>query len=402
MTMKFPQSDWWSGLQDLLNADEQWLDAAKHFEARVEYRYPQGAGYIEIRGGKVVIATDAPSAMGADIVVSAPDAGWDDLFAGKTDWFHGMTPVLGKFSMEGNAVLAMRNVRCLALALNAMKRVGHPRSSGRPYSPAPVKSGKPTIGKYAEIDGLRVYYEEAGEGRPLVCFHAASQDSLMWRHVLDGLSDRYRVIAVDAPGHCKSQEPATGPFTSLTSHAEFNEKLMDKLSLEKPAIVGCSMGGNLVLELAARRPDFYSAVISAEGADYTPTVSQFVLDMLLLNGPQIIQCWAESLIGDRTPPDRARDVVWQIRRTCPEVMCGDLTGYANFDRRDMVGKITVPVLLIRGDADWLVYQEQVEATRDRIPGAKMVVLDGTGHYPMTENPQEFNDSVRSFLETSGF
>jgi pimeloyl-ACP methyl ester carboxylesterase len=166
-------------------------------------------------------------------------------------------------------------------------------------------------------------------------------------------------------------------------------------------IVGCSMGGNQVLELGARRPDAYAAIISCEGSDYTPTVSQFLLDMLLLNGQQIVECWSMSLTGDRTPPDRAREVVWQIRRVTPEVMAGDLTGYTGFDARDRVGAISCPVLLLRGDADWLVPQDMVEATASRIPGSRIAVLEGTGHYPMIENPYEFNEALRSFLHEVG-
>jgi pimeloyl-ACP methyl ester carboxylesterase len=82
----------------------------------------------------------------------------------------------------------------------------------------------------------------------------------MYRHVLDGLSDSYRVIAVDAVAHGKTVEPAGGPFQSLTQHAELNEKLIAALKLEKPVIIGCSMGGNMVLEMAARKPDAYRAV----------------------------------------------------------------------------------------------------------------------------------------------
>ena len=82
-------------------------------------------------------------------------------------------------------------------------------------------------------------------------------------------------------------------------------------------------------------------------------------------------------------------------------MKGDLTGYANFDQRQQVGKIKAPVLLLRGDADWLVYQEKVEETASRIPGSKIAELAGTGHYPMTENPLEFCDTVRAFLRHAG-
>ena len=62
------------------------------------------------------------------------------------------------------------------------------------------------------------------------------------------------------------------------------------------------MGGNLVLEMASRRPDGYAAVVSCEGADYTPTVSQFLLDMLLVNGQGIVDGWSRSLTGNRPRP----------------------------------------------------------------------------------------------------
>jgi pimeloyl-ACP methyl ester carboxylesterase len=73
-------------------------------------------------------------------------------------------------------------------------------------------------------------------------------------------------------------------------------------------------------------------------------------------------------------------------------------GYTGFDRRDEAGKIRSPVLLLRGDADWLVNQSMVEATAGRIPGSTIAVLAGTGHYPIIENPVEFVDAVRSFAD----
>jgi pimeloyl-ACP methyl ester carboxylesterase len=90
-------------------------------------------------------------------------------------------------------------------------------------------------------------------------------------------------------------------------------------------------------------------------------------------------------------------VVWQIRRAAPEYVAADLIGYADFDRRADMGSITSPVLLLRGSADWLVNQEMVEATASRVPNARVKVLEGTGHYPMIENPAEFNDAIRGFL-----
>lgn len=395
-------SQWLNQFADELNSDADWTTAARYFDGRIQFKHASGFSTLAVLSGKVVAVFPDGSPLGADIVVAGPDDEWQRVLDGKIDWFESLSPGLGKLELEGNVVAAWQYVDVMARAFDAMKRVGKAKGeSSASWSPGPIPSGKETTGHYITVDGIRVYYEEAGQGHPIVCFHAASQDSLMYRHVLDGLSDEFRVIAIDAPGHSKSELPVSGPFQSLTRHAEFNEHVMQALGLERPAIIGCSMGGNLVLELGARKPDAYSAIISAEGADYTPTVSDFFLDMLLMNGTEIIGAWSRSMTGYRTPPDRAQEVVWQISRTTPQVMRGDLTGYANFDQRSQVGKIKAPIMLLRGEADWLVYQEKVEETASRIPGSKIAVLAGTGHYPMTENPLEFCETVRSFLHEAG-
>jgi pimeloyl-ACP methyl ester carboxylesterase/putative sterol carrier protein len=396
--MDFPKAEWWRRLEVALNADAAWQDASRYFRGRLELRHDGGAGVISIAGGKAIVTGEADP-MGADIIVTGADSEWHRVLTGQIDWFEGLSPGLGGLTLSGNAVAAWRDVKVMARTFTVMAHLdGSPAAVA--FAPPPKPSGAPTTGHYLTINGLRVHYEEAGSGPPILCFHAACQDTLMWRHVLDGLSDRFRVIAVDAAAHGKTLEPEGGPFQSLTQHAELYEALIAALKLERPVIMGCSMGGNLVLEMAARKPDGYRAVVSAEGADYTPTVAQFFLDMLLLNGTQILECWAVSMTGDRTPPDRAREVLWQITRTTPTAMRGDLTGYANFDKRSEVGKICCPVLLLRGDRDWLVSQSRVEETRSHIPGSRVAVLAGTGHYPMIENPYEFNETVRNFIDTT--
>lgn len=396
---EFGQEPWWDEVLAGLNADSEWAEAAKYFPARIEFRSDLTSWTIDTRDGRAVSVRRGTHPQGADITLVAPDAEWRRVIDGDTDWFQATSPGLGRLTVEGDGVAAMRNVKAMWRFLGVLSTAGRPAAEPGPYSPDPTEGRHTGItGRYVEVGGLRTYYEEAGEGIPIVCIHAAGQDTLMYRHVLEGLSDEFRVISIDAPGHGKTLEPEDGAFRSISDHADFNEAFMAELGLENPVIVGCSMGGNMVLELAARRPDFYRAVISAEGSDHTPTVSGTLLEMLLLNGAQILEGWSRSMTGRRTPPQRAREVVWQLRRVCPEVIAADLTGYAGFDRRDQVGAIKSPVLLLRGDADWLVPQEMVEQVAERVPGSRIAVLEGTGHYPMIENPVEFNDTVRGFVE----
>ncbi|GAB2846274.1 alpha/beta fold hydrolase [Microbacterium insulae] len=395
-------SEWWDEFVTELNRDERWRAAARWFDARIQFTVGDEAAALEIRHGKALAAFTGLPARGADIVLEAPREQWDEIVGGTSDWFKATSPGLGTLAIGGDVVTAMRNAKTMWLTLEAMKRTARTLPVAPEPSPEPRASGKETVGRYLTVAGVRTYYEEAGEGLPIVCLHAASQDTMMYRHVLDGLSDEYRVISIDAPGHAKSLLPPGGPFTDISQHAEFNEEFMAALGLSRPAIIGCSFAGNQVLELAARRPGAYSAIVSSEGADYTPTVSDFFLDMMRTDGHQIVDAWSQSLTGDRTPDDRRREVVWQIQRNPAEVMVADLIGYGHFDERAEMHRITDPVLLLRGDADWLVSQEQVEATQSRIAGSTIAVLAGTGHYPMIENPFEYNETVREFLHSVGY
>ncbi|RJT96611.1 alpha/beta hydrolase [Arthrobacter frigidicola] len=395
-------SQWWDQLGGELNGEERWLSVSRWFDGRIQFDFETGTAALDVRHGRVQAVTYGAPARGADIILTAPRAEWENLIAGGTDWFKGTSPGLGEITVTGDVVAAMRNAKTMWLTLEAMKQVDRPLPPMPDPSPEPQPTGREITGRYVTVRGIRTYYEEAGDGPVVLCLHAASQDAMMYRHVLEGLSDQYRVIALDAPGHCKSQLPEDGPFTSITQHAEFNEAFMEALGLERPALIGCSFAGNQVLELASRRPDAYAAVVSSEGADYTPTVAEFFLEMMRTDGHQIVDGWSQALTGNRTPADRRRDVVWQIQRNPAEVMVGDLIGYGNFDQRRNMARIKVPVLLLRGDADWLVSQEQVEATASRIAGCEIAVLAGTGHYPMIENPYEFNETVRAFLHNAGY
>lgn len=396
-------AQWWDSYQQTLNDDPKWRAASRWVDARVLFVVDDDpVAALEIRQGRALGTHLGFPGRGADIVLTAPRSEWARLLEGETDWFEATSPGLGELVVSGDVVASMRNAKSMWLMLGALSRVEKPAAAMPQPSPSPTPSDAEITGRYVTVNGSRTYYEEAGNGPAIVCLHAASQDAMMYRHVLEGLSDSYRVIALDAPGHCKSHPPVGGLFTSITQHAEFNEAFMNALGLERPALIGCSFAGNQVLELAARQPGAYSAIVSSEGADYTPTVSDFFLEMMRTDGHQIVDAWCQSMIGNRTPADRRDDVVWQIQRNPAEVMVSDLIGYGHFDKRDDMSRITDPVLLLRGDADWLVSQEQVESTASRIGGSRIAVLEGTGHYPMIENPVEFNQTVREFLSDVGY
>ena len=140
----------------------------------------------------------------------------------------------------------------------------------------------PIVGRYVYVlyggEEYRTYYEENGEGIPLVCLHTAGTDGREWRHQLcdPDITKNFRVIAFDLPRHGKSIPP--GDFYKeeeeykLTSkfYSEFIVAFCQALELKKPVIMGSSMGGNVCLPLALNFENEFSALIAVEACDHSP------------------------------------------------------------------------------------------------------------------------------------
>ena len=130
---------------------------------------------------------------------------------------------------------------------------------------------EPAVGRYLRLDIAgkphRIYVEQAGEGIPLVCLHTAGSDGRQYRGLLNDAETlaRFRVIAFDLPWHGKSSPPAgwqTGEY-KLTSRTYVDTimAVIDALGLDKPVVMGCSIGGRIVLHLALEHATRFRALI---------------------------------------------------------------------------------------------------------------------------------------------
>ena len=140
----------------------------------------------------------------------------------------------------------------------------------------------PIVGRYVYVPHggkeYRVYYEENGQGIPLVCLHTAGTDGREYRHQLcdPDITKNFRVIAFDMPRHGKSIPPANfykeEEEYKLTSkfYSEFIMAFCETLELDKPIIMGSSMGGNICLPLALNYENELTALIAIEACDYSP------------------------------------------------------------------------------------------------------------------------------------
>jgi len=263
---------------------------------------------------------------------------------------------------------------------------------------------EPIVGRYARllIDGrpCRVYFEEAGAGIPLVCLHTAGAHSSQYRHLMCDLrvTDRFRVLAFDLPWHGKSSPPAGWQDEEyrLTSdgYVAAIDAFCEGLGVVRPVIMGCSMGGRVVVRLARERGDRLRAVVGLEGSDHpTPWYDDSWLDRPEFLRGDFCAALVSGLVAPHSPDDFRWETLWHYYQSGPEVFRGDMHFYRTDSefRADSptIDTSSCPVYLLTGEYDYSCTPESTRDTAARIPGAEAIIMEGIGHFPMSENPERF-------------
>lgn len=272
---------------------------------------------------------------------------------------------------------------------------------------------EPIIGRYftMEVAGksCRIYVEEAGQGIPLVCLHTAGSDARQFRHLLcdPGVTDHFRVIAFDLPWHGKSNPPPGFRENEYQLSTDlYKETVMAfcaAFELETPVIMGCSMGGRVVLHLALEHADYFTAVIALEGSDKLEPY--YDLDWLHrpdVHGGEVCAAFVSAQVAPQSPDEFRWETLWHYMQGGPGVFKGDLFFYwhdGDFDDRSgQIDTDRCPVYLLSGEYDSSCTPERTKATAARIGGSKAVVMEGMGHFPMSENPELFRQYLLPVLE----
>jgi pimeloyl-ACP methyl ester carboxylesterase len=256
----------------------------------------------------------------------------------------------------------------------------------------------------AEVRGIRIGFERAGEGPPLVLVHGAVSDSRVWRRQLDDLSGEFTVIAWDAPGCGRSSDPPES--FRLPEYADALAGLLAALGVERAHVLGHSFGGALALELYRRHPAVVASLILAGAyagwAGSLPAAEverrlAFALDVADRLPGRFEPASMPGLFSEQMPPETAAalaTIMSEIRPVATRVMAHAL---AEADLRDALPSIGVPTLLLYGDADERAPLSVAEDLHRSIPASKLVVLPGLGHEFYLEDPDRFDTEVRAFL-----
>ena len=267
---------------------------------------------------------------------------------------------------------------------------------------------EPIVGRYVHLQiagrDNRVYFEES-EGVeknniPLVCLHTAGSDGRQFRHLMtdNAVTNNFRVIAFDLPWHGKSLPP-TGYHNeeyrlTTDSYVEAILAFCRGLGLERPVIMGCSMGGRVVLELALKHPKELRAVIGLEASDYQePWYDTDWLHRPDVHGGEICASLISGLVAPQSPEEFRWETLWGYLCSGPGIFKGDLHFYReDSDYRDRSPKINTrlcPVYLLTGEYDFSCTPEDTKRTARSISGSEVTIMESLGHFPMSENPPLF-------------
>lgn len=272
---------------------------------------------------------------------------------------------------------------------------------------------EPIVGRYLNLalSGRphRLYIEEAGTGIPLVCLHTAGADGRQFRHILNdpAITRDYRVIVFDMPWHGKSLPPQgfeTEEYQLTTeSYTQMVLDVCEALELARPVIMGCSIGGRLVLNLAAEHPDRFRALIGLESAAYQqPWYDTDWLNRPDVNGGEVCAALVSGMMALQSPAASRHETLWMYKCGGPGIFKGDLYFYrVDGDLRDRIARIDTsrcPLYMLTGEYDFSCTPDDTMRTAAAIKGADVTIMKELGHFPMSENPAQFRRYILPVLE----
>ncbi len=264
---------------------------------------------------------------------------------------------------------------------------------------------------FADIDSVRIHYQEKGTGTPLLLLHGFTSSTYSWKDVFEPLSQTFRVIAVDLKGFGFSGKP-DGDY-SRRAQAALIAHLLDYFKIEKAWLCGNSMGGEIALNVALINPQRVAGLILidsggvkvsgsgslAPGYLLIPVVGR-VLTALSLTSDKLVRQGLEKSFFDRAKvtDERVANYYRPLQTRAGQLAAlRARTQAADFPIEQDLSQINVPTLIIWGAQDALIPLEAGIKMSKLIKNSKLVILDSCGHLPQEEMPARVVDEVRPFI-----
>ncbi|OWV85919.1 alpha/beta hydrolase [Rhizobium sp. R635] len=247
-----------------------------------------------------------------------------------------------------------------------------------PSMPAPKVSG------VADVNDIKMYYAEYGEGEPILFIHGGLGNADVWGHQIADFARDHLVIVADSRGHGRSTR-SQQPFGYDLMTSDY-AALLDHLKISKVTLVGWSDGGIIGIDMAMKHPEKLTRVIAQAANVTTDGVKADVMENKTFKA--YIDVAGDQYRKLSPTPNEYDAFVTQISHmweTQPAWTAADL------------GRITVPVTLAIGDHDEAVKLDHTEMMAKQIPGAKLVILRNTSHFAMLQDPEGYDGMIRDAM-----
>ncbi len=406
------QEEWAS----VCNEDIEFRQASRHWNGGLQLKMGQHNLALTLEEG--CAQPGLPQSPGGLLTYSGSEAVWEELLAAQPKRFHNdlaaNITVNAGLDREGDRLTHAQYYAAVMRAVELLR----PQSDDAPLRQGDVSAAgviDAPVGRYIHLNlagcDHRIYFEEAGQGIPVLLQHTAGCHGSQWRHLFEmpEITQQFRLIAYDLPYHGKSVPPVEQSWWAqpYNLEGEFLRsvplKLAEALNLDCPVFMGCSVGGLLALDLAHKHPERFRAVISVEGALqiegshdalgelWHPRISNEYKARLM-----------EGLMSPNSPTPYRKETSFVYASGWPPAFLGDLFYYIeDFDLSTQAAEIDTQktaVHILSGEYDYSGTSEHGRAAHAAIAGSTWAEMKGVGHFPMSENPVVFARHLQPILE----
>ncbi len=265
--------------------------------------------------------------------------------------------------------------------------------------------------RFAEIDGVRIHYQEKGVGTPLILLHGFTSSTYSWKDVFEPLSSNFRVIAVDLKGFGFSGKPH-GDYTRR-AQAQLVAHLLNHLKIEKAWLAGNSMGGEVALNVALANPQLVAGLILIDsasvevqgGSSLAPAYVRIpfvgrVLAALALASDRLVREGLEKSFFDDTKitPERVTYYYRPLRTRGGQLAAlRARTEAGQFPVEQDLGRVNARTLIIWGAEDAVIPLAAGRTMHSLIKDSKLVIIEECGHLPQEEMPERVLDEMTAFI-----
>jgi len=247
-------------------------------------------------------------------------------------------------------------------------------------------------------------YREAGEGKPIVLFHGMNGNSKSWAYQFAGLSQKYKVIAWDAPGFGSSDVCDASPEGYAKAGLEF----LEAVHAGGAVLAGHSMGGVVAARVAAAlNTPVQKLVLSCTHWGYGRTTAEDLMSRYTKRIEEMKQLGREEygrIRASKMLPEDTERANPEVFKFIAEISCeGRIEGLASAgrmiqtaDNRLLFNKIHQPILILYGEKDPVIDKAKTDELIAALPTARVFMIPGAGHAPYAENGKLYNSLLAEF------